>query len=287
VVPDNTTDYFCFEPGPVAVVNSTNTSIVIALQCHAKVSRLLLLIYDLQKKTYEQSPWAFNNGVYYYIYYDSHRQHLFGLRDASASSYIMEEYNTNTLEVIQVYTQHNQSRYGWACETCSVFDPDENWLIDIRLVSKGQYYHAYYMRMDLNLVGQKQDIVTKFQELSELGGPYTMTYDMKRKLILLTWERGTIITETIMFHLDPYTTKIQNETPLLKTPFGWVVRSVQALFNKATRQVLYLIKQTDLQQIQIIVWSIVADFDTLKIIEKKQVDTLMSLQDWTFFENEN
>lgn len=269
------------------MVNSTNTSIVITLQCHAEVSRLLLLKYDLQMKTYEQSPWVLNHGVFYYIYYDSHRQHLFGLRDASTSGYIMEEYNTNTLEVMQVYTQHNQSRYGWACETCSIFDPDENWLVEIRLISKGQYYHAYYMRMDLNLVGQKQDIVTKFQELSELGGPYTMTYDTNTKFILLTWERGTILTEIMMFYMDPYTARIQNETSLLKTPFGWVVRSVQALFNETTRQVLYLIKQTDLQQVRIIVWSIVVDFDTLNIIDKKQVDTLVSLEQWTFFKNEN
>jgi hypothetical protein len=255
-------------------MNNTYSTIFTPLQCHAQISRLLLLRYDIQKKTYQQSPWALNVGVFYYLYYDSRRQRLFGLRDVYGPPYIMEEYNTTTLEVIQEYTRQNVTQYGFPCERCSVFIPDENWIVEVRVISDGRYYHAYYIKMDLNLVGKKEDIVTEFQDLSKLGSPYTMTYDIKTKLALLTWESGSIITETVMLYINPYTSKLQNETSLLKTPFGWFVQSIQALFDESTRQVLFLIKQTDLQQIQITVWSIIVEFDTLKIIEKKQIDTV-------------
>ena len=269
------------------MLNNTDDSIVMALHCHAEISRLLLLRYDLQKKTYQQSPWAANTGIYFYLHYDSRRQHLFGLREASALHYTMEEYNTTTLEVIQEYAKQNASQYGFPCEGCAIFDPDENWMIEIRMVSKGQYEHAYFLKMDLNLVGQQKNIVTEFQDLSKLVCPYTMTYDTKTKLIIATWERGLVATETVMLHLNPYTARIQNETPLLKTPFGWSVHSVQALFDESTRQVLYLIKQTDIQQLRIVAWSITVDFDTLKIVETKQVTTLLDLDAWTFFKEDH
>ncbi|CAF0988036.1 unnamed protein product [Adineta steineri] len=286
VVSDNTTDVFCFEPGPVAVMNNTYSTIFMPLQCHAEISRLLLLKYDLQKKTYAQSSWYLKTGTFYYLYYDSHRQRLFGLRDVYTPTYIMEEYNTTTLEVIQEYTRQNGTQYGFACQGCSVFNPDENWIVEIRIVSAGQHYDAYYMKMDLNLVGKKQDIVTEFQKLPEFVEPYTMTYDIKTKLVLVTWKHGTIFTDTMMIYINPYTGKLHNEASLLKTPFGWFVQSVQALFDESTRQILFLIQQSDLQQIQISVWAITVEFDTMKIIEKKQVNALAGLQAWTFFKTE-
>ncbi|CAF4120040.1 unnamed protein product [Adineta steineri] len=266
VVSDNTTDVFCFEPGPVAVMNNTYSTIFMPLQCHAEISRLLLLKYDLQKKTYAQSSWYLKTGTFYYLYYDSHRQRLF--------------------EVIQEYTRQNGTQYGFASQGCSVFNPDENWIVEIRIVSAGQHYDAYYMKMDLNLVGKKQDIVTEFQKLPEFVEPYTMTYDMKTKLVLVTWKHGTIFTDTMMIYINPYTGKLHNEASLLKTPFGWFVQSVQALFDESTRQILFLIQQSDLQQIQITVWAITVEFDTMKIIEKKQVNALAVLQTWTFFKTE-
>ncbi|CAF0865674.1 unnamed protein product [Adineta steineri] len=198
----------------------------------------------------------------------------------------MEEYNTTTLEVIQEYTRQNGTQYGFASQGCSVFNPDENWIVEIRIVSAGQHYDAYYMKMDLNLVGKKQDIVTQFQKLPEFVEPYTMTYDIKTKLVLVTWKHGTIFTDTMMIYINPYTGKLQNEASLLKTPFGWFVQSVQALFDESTRQILFLIQQSDLQQIQITVWAITVEFDTMKIIEKKQVNALAGLQTWTFFKTE-
>ena len=114
-----------------------------------------------------------------------------------------------------------------------------------------------------------------------------MTYDRKTKLVLLTWELGSIFTETVMLYMDPYTSELQKETILLNTPFGWSVRSVQALFDDSTRHVLFLIKQTNLQGTEIIVWSITVQFDTMNIIEKKQIDTVMDVEDWTFLKTEN
>ncbi|CAF4257866.1 unnamed protein product, partial [Rotaria sordida] len=169
--------------------------------------------------------------IFYYLHYDPRHQLLFGLRDVYTPAYIIEDYNTTTLDVIQEYTQQNVTQYGWACDGCSVFDPNENWVVEVRVVSDGREYHAYYLKMDLNLVGKKKDIT---------------------KLVLLTLKRGSILTETVMLYMNPYS-KFQNKTSLLKTPFGWFVQSVQALFDESTRQILFLMKQTDLQQIQIIV----------------------------------
>lgn len=283
VLPDNTTDYFCFESGPVALMNNTNRTIFTSLQCHAQISRLLLLRFDIRQKTFQQSSWALDNGVYYYLHYDSRRQRLFGLRDLQALNYVLEEYDSTTLEKKQEYTRQNTTQYGYALDKCSVFDPDENWIVEIRTVINGQHEDAYYLKMDLNLVGKKHDIVTEFQKLSQLESPYTMTYDARSKLVLLTWKRGVVFTETMMARMNPHTSQFEKETVLLKTPFGWWVPSVQALFDEPTRQVIFLIKQTDLQQTQIIVWSITVEFDTMKIIEQKKIDTVLGLQAWTFF----
>ncbi|CAF1149245.1 unnamed protein product, partial [Rotaria sordida] len=119
--------------------------------------------------------------IFYYLHYDPRRQHLFGLRDVYTPAYIIEDYNTTTFDVIQEYTQQNVTQHGWACDGCSVFDPDENWVVEVRVVSDGREYHACYLKMDLNLVGKKKDIVTKFQKLPKLSEPYTMTYDMEDK----------------------------------------------------------------------------------------------------------
>ena len=240
------------------------------LQCSAEIQRLLLLRYDIQKKTYTQSPWTLNAGIFYYIYYDPRRERLFGLHDRNMSAYILEEYNTTTLDYVQKYTEQSMEQYGSACDGgCSVFDSVENWIVEVRVKSDGSFYHAYYVKMDLNLVGKKENIVTDFHELSKLGSPYTMTYDVKTKLVLTTWEHGTVLREIVMVYMNPYTSDFQNETSLLKIPLGWVVPSVQALFDESNRQVLFLIKLTDLQDIQITVWSITVDFDTMKIMEKK------------------
>ena len=127
-------------------MNNTYSTIFTSLQCSAQISRLLLLRYDIQKKTYKQSPWALTFGIFYHLYYDTFREYFFGLRDTDINGYILQEYNTMTLEVIQEYTQHNITQYGSACEGCSVFDSDENCIVEVRTVSDGRYYHAYYVK---------------------------------------------------------------------------------------------------------------------------------------------
>ncbi|UJR16946.1 hypothetical protein I4U23_003844 [Adineta vaga] len=138
--------------------------------------------------------------------------------------------------------------------------------------------------MDLNLVGKTKDIIVDFHSLPKRGGPTSMTYDMKTKRALLTWLRGDLIEDIYMFYMNPYTSEFQEEILLLKTPIGLVVQDVQAVYDESNRQVLFLIRQNDLQSIKIFVWLIIVEFDTMKIVEKKQINTVIDLSMWMFFQ---
>lgn len=287
VDPDNTTD-FCFQAGPVAVMNNTYSSIFMPLQCSAQIQRLLLVKYNIQTKTSMQSSWILKEGIFFYLFYDTRRQRLFGLRDFNIStSYILQEYNTTTLEPVQVYTQQSVEKYGSLALQCAIFDSDENWIVEIRLRNDGSSYIPYYLKMDLNLIGKQEDIVIDFHQLPKHTAIYTMTYDMKSKLVLVTSERGIISPEITIMYMNPQTGEVRNEQTLLKKPFGWPIQSIQPIFDETTRQVLFLIKITDLSYTQIQVWSIIVEFDTMKIIEAKQDTSLIDLETWTFFKTFN
>jgi hypothetical protein len=281
-IDDNTTDLYYFEAGPVATVNTTST-IYMPLQCGTSFQRLLLLKYDIKTKSYMQSRWLLDDGVFHFIHYDPRRHRIFGLRDVSTFTLIIEEYNITTLDVIREYTRQDGEQYAFPYEWCSAFDPDENWIVQVRTRYESGTVNAYYIKMDLNLVGKKKDIVTEFYLLPNVGNLCTMTYDIKTKTVLGTWQHGSIDQDTVMIYMNPYTSKFQNETLLLKTPSGMVVDSIKAVFNETNRQVLFLIEQSSEMTNYGPYWSIIVEFDTMKIIEKKQVDTIPDLDSWEFF----
>lgn len=99
------------------------------------------------------------------------------------------------------------------------FDPDEKWIVDIRAQNDGIEYHPYYLKMYLNLVGKKEDIVAEYRRLPNFKTIGTMTYDIKTKLVLVTSFRGITSPELTMLHMNPYTSISQNEILLLEIPF--------------------------------------------------------------------
>jgi hypothetical protein len=80
--------------------------------------------------------------------------------------------------------------------------------------------------------------------------------------------------------MNPYTSKFQNETLLLKTPSGWVVESIKAVFDESNRQILFMVEQRSEIFNDEGSWSIIVEFDTMKIIRKKQIS---SFDAWEFF----
>lgn len=68
-----------------------------------------------------------------------------------------------------------------------VFDYEENWIVEVRTDLKDFSVVAYCVKMDLNLVGKKEDIVTEFYLMPNVGSLCSMTYDIKTKNILATW----------------------------------------------------------------------------------------------------
>ncbi|CAF2742780.1 unnamed protein product [Rotaria sp. Silwood2] len=282
-IDDNTTDLYYFEAGPVAVVKNTYSTIYMPIQCGTSFQRLLLLKYDIKKKNYKQSRWLLNNGVFHFLHYDPRRQRLFGLRDVSTFTLIIEEFNLMTLDVIREYTRQDGEKYAFPYAWCSVFDPDENWIVQVRTRFEGGSINAYYIKMDLNLVGKKKDIVTEFYLLPKVYNLCTMTYDIKTKVILATWQHGSIDKDIVMIYMNPYTSKFRNEILLLKTPSGLVVESIKAVFNESNRQVLFMIKQSSAALTGKTSWSIIVDFDTMKIIQKKQATSISAFDSWEFF----
>jgi hypothetical protein len=241
------------------------------------------LKYDIKMKTYKQSRWLLNDGVFHFLHYDPHRQRLFGLRDVDTFTLIMEEYNMTTLDVVKEYTRQDGEQYAFLYAWCSVFDPEENWVVQVRTRFEGDTVNAYYLKMDLNLVGKKKDIVTEFYLLPNVGNLCTMTYDIQTKTVLATWQHGSIDQDTTMIYMDPYTSKFRNETLLLETSSGWVVESIKAVFDEANRQILFMIEQQNEILNEGGSWSIIVEFDTMKIIQKKQVNTIPGLDSWEFF----
>ncbi|CAF3869576.1 unnamed protein product [Rotaria sp. Silwood1] len=66
--------------------------------------RLLLIAFDMNTKMCKQSKWLLKNGDYHFLYYDPLRNRLFGSRDVSTFTIIIEEYNITTLKERLVLT---------------------------------------------------------------------------------------------------------------------------------------------------------------------------------------
>lgn len=188
-----------------------------------------------------------------------------------------------TLNVIREYTRQDGEQYAFPYAGCSVFDPIENWIIHVRTRYESGAVNACYIKMDLNLVGKKKDIVTQLYLLPHFTNLCTMTYDIATKSILATWQHGSIDKDIVMIYVDPYTSKFKNETLLLKTSSEWVLESIKAIYNPSNRQVLFMIEQSSENSSGKNDWSVIVEFDTMKIIEKKRVNTISVFDAWEFF----
>jgi len=274
---------YYFEPGPVAIMNSNSSVIYIPIECGTSFQRLFLLAFDMKTKTYNQSQWILHDGVFHYLFSDPLRQRLFGLRDVGPFTLILEEYNITTLDVIRQYTHQDAEKYCFAYARCSIFDYEENWIVEVRTRFENPSINAYFIKMDLNLVGKKEDIVTEFHLMPGVHNLCTMTYDLKTKKIFATWQHGSIDQDLIMLYMDPYTSKFSNETLLLKTPSGSVIEDIQAIYDEQTRQILFMIYHQQESTFASTYWIILVEFDTMKVNDKKQVSTIDDLETWELF----
>ncbi|CAF3429902.1 unnamed protein product [Rotaria socialis] len=127
----------------------------------------------------------FKNGMFYFLHYDSLRQRLFGLRDYNLFTLVIEEYNLTTLHPMREYTRRNAKKYAYAFHQCSIFDYEENWTVEVRTRLENANINAYYLKMDLNLVGNKTDIVTEFCLSPDIHNLCTITNDTENKLALV------------------------------------------------------------------------------------------------------
>ncbi|UJR18197.1 hypothetical protein I4U23_005098 [Adineta vaga] len=277
----NTTDPYYFISGPVAIDNSS--TMFMSIQCDIGCEHLFLFAFDMEKKTYKQSQWILHNGHLIYLFFDPQRHRLFGLRDVSKLTLILEEYNTTTLDIIRQYTQQEIKKYASPQRRCSIFDYEENWIVEVRTREETPFVDAYFIKMDLNLVGIKEDLVTEFHLLSNINSLCTMTYDIKRKLVLSTWQRDYPHQDIVMTYMNPYTSKLTNQTLLSKTPVATEVRDVQAIYDPSTRQILFLIHHVYTPLMEDQYWIILVEFDTMKMIEKKQVNTIKEFHTWELF----
>lgn len=282
-IDDNDTDLYYFEPGPVVIVNNSSSLMYMSVQCGTSFQRLILLVFDLKKKTHKQSRWILHDGDFAYLFYDPLRQRLFGLRDVSTFTLIIEEYNMTTLDVVQKYTQQDGSKYAFPEGRCSVFDYEENWIVEVRTRFENPSIQAYYIKMDLNLVGKKEDIVTEFYLMPNVFGLCTMTYDIKTKVIFVTWQHGSIDRDLVMLYMNPYTSKFTNETLLRKTPDGWDVEDIQAIYDEQTRQILFMIHYQQDSTFKDQYWIMMVEFDTMKMNMIKQVTTIHDFDVWELF----
>ncbi len=264
-------------------MNSNSSVIYIAIESGTSFQRLFLLSFDMKTKKYKQSQWILHNGVCNYLFYDPFRQRLFGLRDVSTFTLILEEYNITTLDVIRQYTQQDGEKYCFPYARCSIFDYQENWIVEVRTRFENPSINAYFIKMDLNLVGKKEDIVTEFHLMPGVYNLCTMTYDLKTKNIFATWQHGSIDRDLIMLYMDPYTSKFTNETLLLKTPSGWFTEDIQAVYDEQTRQILFMIYHQQESTFASTYWIILVEFDTMKVNVKKQVSTRHDLETWELF----
>ncbi|CAF1459721.1 unnamed protein product, partial [Rotaria sordida] len=283
-IDDNRTSMYYFVPGPVAIVNSSSSLLMyMPVQCGIGPQRLFLFVFDMDKKMYKQSRWILHNGDFAYLFYDPQRQRLFGLHDDLTSTLFIEEYNMTTLDFIRHYTQQNSSQYSVPKAGCAVFDYEENWIVEVRTRVETPLIKAYFIKMDLNLVGKKEDIVTDFHQIPNIDFLLTMTYDIKAKTILGTRLRGLIANDLVMLYMNPYTSEITNENLLLKTPNQWVVKDIQAIYDESTRQILFMIHHLHSATLEDIYWIMFVDFDTMEIKEKKQDRSIQLFETWELF----
>ncbi|CAF1049935.1 unnamed protein product [Rotaria sordida] len=280
---DNATYIYDFESGPVAITNNSLSMIYFPIQCNNAFQRLFLIAYNIKNKTYQQSSWTLNNGIFHSFHYDPFRQRLFGLRDYNLFTLIIEEYNLTTLNPIKEYTRQNSKKYAYPYGWCSIFDYEENWIVEVRTRLESTKFNAYYIKMDLNLIDKKKDIVTEFRLLPNIENLCTMTYDIKTKIALVTWQHGSINQNIIMMYMNPYTSEFRNETLLLETGLGYEIDSIKAVYNQKTHHVLFMIDKEYGTHTQTEQWMIIVEFHTMKIIEKKQINTIKNVDYWEFF----
>ncbi|UJR20128.1 hypothetical protein I4U23_023260 [Adineta vaga] len=282
-IDDNDTYLYYFEPGPIATVGKNTSLMYMPIQCGTAFERLFLLSFDINAKTYKQSEWISHNGFFHYLFYDPLRQKLFGLHSVSTFTLIIEEYNITTLDVVKQYTKQDGEKYTFPYALCSIFDYEENWIVEVRTRFENPSVNAYFIKMDLNLVGKKEDIVVDFHLMPNVFNLCTMAYDIKTKVIFATWQHGSIDQDLIMLYMNPYTGEFRNETLLLATPAGWDIQDIQAIYDEQTRQILFLINHENDSTFSDTYWVLLVEFDTMKIIEKKKVDHIHDFSMWELF----
>lgn len=263
---------YYFIGGPTAVNRDLNY-VYMPITGGNSFQRLLLIAYNYKTKAYHQSPWVYNNGNFAFLFYDPLKPRLIGLRNNNTFTYYIEEYNVETLDTVQLYTEQHVENYGFVNGRCSSFDYNQNWIVQVRVRSDNSSYNSYWIKMDLNLVGKQEDIVTEFHLMPRAYYFVTMTYDIqKTKLILCTWQNGSSLLDVYMFHLDPkqngkFPYKNQNLKLLLKTN-GEQVEMIKDVWNPVKREVLYLIQTNTGGSLNIIRYMLRVQFDTRQILEK-------------------
>ncbi|CAF1122797.1 unnamed protein product [Rotaria sordida] len=188
-----------------------------------------------------------------------------------------------TLDVIRNYTQQNSSQYALPKSSCSVFDYEENWTVEVRTRDESPLIKAYFIKMGLNLVGKKEDIVTEFHLMPNVDFLITMIYDIKTKTILRTQLRSFMANDLVMLCMNPYTSELTNEKLLLKTPDSWVVKDVQAVYDESTRQILLMIHHKEVLTLEDKYWIMLVEFHTMQIKDKKQDTPIQEFETWKLF----
>lgn len=270
-VHDSSTSYY-FIVGTTAV-NTDSNYVYLSITSANAFNRLLLVAYNYKTKEYYQSPWVYNDGKFGFLSYDPLRKRLIGLRSNSTYTYYIEEYDIKTLDTVKLYTQQNATEYAFINGRCTTFDYNQNWIIQIRTRFDNFSSNSYWIKMDLNLVGKKEDIVTDFHLMPNAYYFVTMTYDIqKTKLILCAWQNGSSFSDIYMFHLDPkengkFPYKKQNMKLLLKNN-GEQVERIKDVWNPVKREVLYLIQTNTGGSLKLTRYMLRVQFDTRKILER-------------------
>ena len=278
-IDDKDPSLYFFESGPVAAVSEM---IYFPVQCGTAFQRLLLYSFDMTKKRGKQSAWILHDGFIHFLHYDPNRNRLFGLRDYSTFTLILEEYSLTNLSVVRQYTRQEGSVYAFPYAGCSIYDPEENWLLQVRTRFENPSVVAYYVKMDLNLLGNRSDLVVDFHLLPDIHNLCSMTYDLPSKTVLVTWQHGSIELDLLMMYMNPYTGEFRNQTLLLAQRDGYDVESVQALYNEQTNEVLFLILRRSESGADDEQWLILVQFHTMTIIQKTKIDRVPALDMWQF-----
>ncbi|CAF1463721.1 unnamed protein product [Adineta steineri] len=276
--------------GGSTAVNTDLSYIYLPITSGNAFKRLLLVAYNYETKTHHQSPWVYSDGNFGFLFYDPLRKRLFGLRTNTTFTYYIEQYDKETLDIVKLYTQQDVGKYAFINGRCTAFDYNQNWIIQIRTRFDNSSYNSYWIKMDLNLVGKKKDIVTDFHLMLHAYYFITMTYDIqKTKLILCTWQNGSSLFDIYMFHLDPkqngkFPYKNQNLKLLLKTN-GEQVEMIRDVWNPVKREVLYLIQTNNGATLKIIKYMLRVQFDTRKVLEKTILtdNQLPFFDSWEYF----